>query len=104
MSSLPRTRGNQAGSTPREPGGRVIGEFVERKIRGLTIRIDRRLCISTSNCMKVAPEVFEFDDENICAYKESLPDIERERLIDACDVCPVDALIVIDENDKRLVP
>ena len=62
------------------------------------------MCISTSNCMKVAPEVFEFDAENICAFKADPPDIERERLIDACDVCPVDALIVIDEGGKQLVP
>ncbi len=82
----------------------VIGDFVERKIRGLTIRIDRSLCISTGNCMKVAPEVFEFDEENICASKESPPDIEEEQLIDACTVCPVDALIVIDGHGKQLVP
>lgn len=33
-----------------------------------------------------------------------MADIERERLIDACDVCPVDALIVTDANGKQLVP
>ena len=54
--------------------------------------------------MKVAAEVFEFDTENICTFKAAPPDIERERLIDACDVCPVDALIVIDEGGKQLVP
>ncbi len=54
--------------------------------------------------MKVAPEVFEFDEGNICAFKESPPDIEQERLIDACTVCPVDALIVIDGHGKQLVP
>ena len=79
-------------------------DLVERKIGDLTIRIDRTLCVATSACMKVAPEVFEFDDENICAFKSRPPDIERERLIDACDVCPVDALIVIDEGGKQLVP
>lgn len=85
-------------------GGTVIGDFVERKSLGLTIRIDRTLCMSTSNCMKVAPDVFEFDGEKICTFTDNPPDIERERLIDACDVCPVDALIVIDENGKQLVP
>ena len=82
----------------------MTGDFVERKIGGLTIRIDRSLCISTSNCMTVAPDVFEFDDEMICAFKENPVDIERERLIDACDVCPVNALIVIDRDGKQLVP
>jgi ferredoxin len=87
-----------------EEGEIVIGDFVERKIRNLTVRIDRALCISTANCMKVAPGAFEFDDETICAFKESPPEIEQERLIDACTVCPVDALIVIDEHGKQLVP
>lgn len=82
----------------------AIGDIVERKISGLRVGIDRGLCISTSNCMKVAPEVFEFDGENICAFKTDLPDIDRERLIDACTVCPVDALIVVDEHGTQLVP
>ena len=92
------------GSQALGPRGIVIGDFVDRKIGNLTIRIDRALCISTGNCMKVAPEVFEFDEENICAFKESPPDIEQERLIDACTVCPVDALIVIDGHGKQIVP
>ena len=79
-------------------------DLVERKIVDLTIRIDRTLCVATSNCMKVAPEVFEFDDENICAFKANVRDIEREQLLDACAVCPVDALIVTDANRKQLVP
>jgi ferredoxin len=54
--------------------------------------------------MEVAPEVFEFDAENICAFKETPGPIERERLIEACDICPVDALIVFDPNGKQLVP
>jgi ferredoxin len=68
------------------------------------VRIDRTLCIGTANCMKVAPEIFEFDAENICAFKESPPEIEHERLVDACTVCPVDALIVIDAEGRQLVP
>ena len=81
-----------------------MADFVERTISGLTIRIDRTLCISTGNCMKVAPDVFAFNGENICAFKADPADIERDRLIDACDVCPVDALIVMDETGTQLVP
>ena len=54
--------------------------------------------------MKVAPEIFEFDGENICAFKEGTPEIDQERLIDACSVCPVDALIVIDDKGNQIVP
>jgi len=79
-------------------------DVVERKIGDLTVRIDRLRCIASSNCMEVAPEVFEFDTENICAFKENPGPIERERLIEACDICPVDALSVIDANGEQLVP
>lgn len=54
--------------------------------------------------MKVGPDIFEFDSENICAFKANVPDVERERVIDACSVCPVDALIAIDEQGNQLVP
>lgn len=85
-----------------EAGG--AGDFVERRVSGLRIRIDRSLCIASSNCMKLAPEVFEFDEENICSFKGDPPDIERERMIEACDVCPVDALAVFDAEGRQLVP
>jgi ferredoxin len=82
----------------------TMGDLVERRIGDLTIRIDRGTCISTGNCMKLAPEVFEFDAEKICAFRDPVGDVERDRLIEACHVCPVDALIVIDAAGKQLVP
>lgn len=81
-----------------------MGEVLERKIGDLTIRIDRGTCIGTGNCMKLGEEVFEFDAEKIVAFKDSLGEIERERLIEACHVCPVDALIVIDAAGNQLIP
>jgi ferredoxin len=47
-----------------------VNDFVERKVGDVTIRIDRTRCIATSNCMNVAPEVFEYDDENISSFRE----------------------------------
>ena len=87
-----------------EAGRAGMEDFVERKIGDLTVRIDRLRCIASSNCMEVAPEVFEYDAEKICAFKENPGPIERERLIEACDICPVDALSVFDANGKQLVP
>lgn len=81
-----------------------MGEFLERKIGDLTIRIDRGTCIGTGNCMKLGEEVFAFDPEKICTFKDPLVDIERDQLIEACHVCPVDALIVIDAAGNQLVP
>ncbi len=81
-----------------------MGDFVERKVGDLTVRIDRGTCIGTTNCTKLAPEVLELDAENIIAFKNDPAAIERDRLIEACRVCPVDALIVLDAARNQLVP
>jgi ferredoxin len=70
-----------------------MAETQERRISGLTIVIDRDLCIGSGNCAKVAPEVFELDATGIITFRPDAPDIERERLVESCRVCPVDALV-----------
>ncbi len=77
---------------------------MERKFGDLTVQIDRDTCIASANCMKVAPEIFELDEEGICRFKAGAPEIERERLLEACEVCPVDALIVLDAAGQQIVP
>ncbi len=73
-----------------------MAETIERRLSGLTVVIDRMTCIGSSNCIKLAPEVFELDAEGIVIFREDAPDIDRDRLIEACTVCPVDALKVVD--------
>ncbi len=79
-------------------------EFVDRKLGDLTVRIDRLTCIASRNCIKLAPEVFELDDEHVVTFREGAPGIERDRLVEACSICPVDALVVIDEDGRQIVP
>lgn len=71
-------------------------EFKEREIGGLRIRIDRRTCIGSGSCITVAPEVFGMDSEMVVTFQDDIPDdIDQDRLREACDVCPVDALKVL---------
>ena len=81
-----------------------MSSLVEGKIGDLTIRIDRDTCIGSANCIKAAPEVFELDGEKICAFKGNRGAAEREVVIEACRVCPVDALYVVDAAGQQLVP
>ena len=81
-----------------------MSDFVDHPFGDLTVRIDRGLCIGSGNCMKVAPEVFEFDDENIVAFKAEAGQVVRDRLVDACEVCPVVALIVLDAGGNQIFP
>jgi ferredoxin len=81
-----------------------MAETRERTISGLTIQIDRDLCIGSGNCVNLAPEIFEIDEENLVEFKGDTPNIDQGRLMEACGICPVDALMAFDENGKQLVP
>lgn len=70
-----------------------MADTQERRIGGLTIVIERDLCIGSGNCVKLAPEVFELDATGIVTFRDGEPGIERDRLAEACRICPVDALI-----------
>ena len=81
-----------------------MDEYSEKQISELTIKIDRYACISSANCIKAAPEFFELDDERVCAFKNLNTEVEREKIIEACSVCPVNALYVYDKEGKQIVP
>jgi ferredoxin len=78
-------------------------ELVDRVVVGLTIRIDRTLCVGFGDCVSEAPEIFDLDDEGIVVFVGDGP-IDRDRLVRACDICPVDALTVLDETGGQIVP
>lgn len=76
----------------------------EQTFEGLRIRIDRSRCIGTGNCVNVAPEIFELGADQIVTFRDNAYAVERERMVEACAVCPVDALFAYDEEDNQLVP
>jgi ferredoxin len=79
-------------------------DIVERKVSDLLIKIERPNCIGSKNCINVAPNLFELDSDQICAFKNQTEGIEKDIIVEACSVCPVSALFVIDENGKQIVP
>ena len=70
-------------------------DVVERRLGDLLVRVDRLLCVGFGDCIDTAPELWEFDDEGIVAFRDPLPAIEGDRLRASCEVCPVDALSVL---------
>jgi len=80
-----------------------VADFEERQVGDLKIRIDRGLCVGFGDCIEVAPEAFRLDDEGVAVFTQ--PDeVARQRLVAACDACPVDALTVWDEKGAQIVP
>lgn len=76
----------------------------EREIAGLTVRIDRLLCVGFGDCMEPAPAPFEFDDDGIATFVDAARGLSRQAILAACDACPVDAISVFDGQGTRLVP
>lgn len=76
----------------------------ERTIDGLTVRIDRLVCVGFEDCVVRAPTVFRLDGEGVACFIDPTGPIERDALIEACRACPVDALTVIDAEGRTLVP
>lgn len=84
--------------------GVALADMPERVISGLTISIDRDLCVGFGDCMENVIEVFEFDDDGIIAFQKDVTPVDRDALIEACACCPVDALIVLNEEGQQLAP
>lgn len=80
------------------------GLVVERRIAGLTVRIDRLLCVGFGDCIDEAPESFVLDDEGVVVFREDPDAAGRERIVRACAACPVDALTVLDGDGSQLAP
>lgn len=77
----------------------------ERKLGGVTLRILRDQCIGTGACSKVAPQVLTFDDQQIIDFTPAPPDdVSRDTLYEACEVCPVEALQIVDESGEVVAP
>ena len=75
----------------------------ERTVHGLRIVIDRDQCVGFGDCVKEAPEGFKLDDETVAVFVAPEA-VERDRLLRACDACPVDAITVYDEAGEQIVP
>ena len=76
----------------------------KRTIGGIEVEIDRDLCVGFGDCIDAGPDVFEFDDDGIAVFKTDIVSIEQDRLIEACQSCPVDALTALDAQGRQLAP
>lgn len=75
----------------------------ERVVHGLRVVIDRDQCVGFGDCVKEAPDGFKLDEETIAVFVTP-ETVERDRLLRACDACPVDAITVYDEAGSQIVP
>ncbi len=77
---------------------------VKRKIRKLTMRIDRSLCIGAATCVAIAPKAWELDNEAKAIILDTSDQETDDTLLEAAKGCPVMAIFITDENGKQLYP
>lgn len=80
-----------------------MSDFDERVVGDLRVRIDRTLCVGFGDCVTEAPEGFKLDEEGVAVFM-SPEAVARDRLLRACDACPVDAITVWDASGAQIVP
>ena len=77
---------------------------VIRKIRKLTMRIDRNLCIGAATCVALAPKAWALDDEAKAIILDTAEQETDDALLEAAKSCPVMASYITDETGKQIYP
>jgi ferredoxin len=63
----------------------------------MKVYVDRKLCDNHGQCAISAPSVFRMNKEGILEYDEVVDESLRNDVEDAIDVCPVQAIFILDE-------
>jgi ferredoxin len=67
--------------------------------RAMRVRVDHDLCESNAVCVRVAPEVFELDDDDRLRLKQEQPgEALRAGVEQAVRRCPKQALSIVDDG------
>lgn len=69
----------------------------------MKVRVERETCIGASNCVIMAPTVFHLDHENKAIVLDA-SNASDEVLLAAAKSCPVDAIIIEDDEGNQVYP
>ena len=72
-------------------------------VNRISLEVDRSLCFGFGDCVDTAPAVFALDEEGKAIVLD--PDGEPLELVsEAAQNCPVDAIIVTDDQGIQIYP
>ncbi len=69
----------------------------------MKVKVDRELCIGVSNCVAVAPTVFQLDEQNKAVVLDP-SSVDEKTILEAAESCPANAIIVEDDQGNQLYP
>jgi ferredoxin len=69
----------------------------------IAIEVDRALCYGFGDCVDSLPSVFALDEEDTAIVLD--PDAASlDDIVEAAQNCPVDAIIITDEDGQQIYP
>jgi ferredoxin len=69
----------------------------------VAIEVDRALCYGFGDCVDTVPGVFALDEEDTAIVLD--PDAAPlDDVVEAAQNCPVDAIIILDEDGQQIYP
>lgn len=66
-------------------------------------RVDRNICIGAAMCVATAPDVYELDDQGLSHAVNPDPG-DDDLLWEAAESCPVQAVILEDDEGNQVYP
>ncbi len=69
----------------------------------MKVRVDRELCTGVGNCVAAAPTVFKLDKSNKAVVLD-MGSVDEKTLMEAAESCPMDAIIVEDDDGNQIYP
>ncbi len=60
----------------------------------MKVKVDDSLCVGDEICVDVCPEIFEMEGDIAVVKMEEVPEDLQESCREACDSCPVGAIII----------
>ncbi len=68
------------------------------------VKVLRDLCIGAASCVAIAPNVFQLDNEAKAIVLADGKNDTDENILAAAQSCPVNAIIIEDENGNQIWP
>ena len=82
---------------PKNPSGPI-------QVKNLIIKVNRDLCIGTTQCVDVAAKTFALDVEGISSILNTAEEEEEKLIIEAAQGCPMNAIFITDKDGKPIYP
>ena len=69
----------------------------------MKVRVDRNLCTGLGNCEVLAPTVFKLDKHNKAVVLDD-KSVDEDMLMSAAESCPMNAIIIEDDDGNQIYP